>query len=100
MLFNNLLLCCFNNLSKQIRNTFTVDSRTATDLILTDEFADLRCAETRLVMLFNGLLLWFPFTRVACTLALSPICDTLIEGFNHFVTSMTAPIAPAATAAG
>src|SRR6202035_4125178 len=35
------------------------------------------------------------FTRVAaCTLALSPIRDTLIEGFSHFVTSMTAPIAP------
>src|SRR5258705_2863802 len=35
-----------------------------------------------------------PFTRVAaCTLALSPIRDTLIEGFSHFVTSMTAPIA-------
>ena len=34
------------------------------------------------------------FTRVAaCTLALSPIRDTLIEGFRHFVTSMTAPIA-------
>ena len=34
------------------------------------------------------------FTRVtACTLALSPICDTLIEGFSHFVTSMTAPVA-------
>jgi hypothetical protein len=34
------------------------------------------------------------FTRVAaCTLALSPICDTPIEGFSHFVTSMTAPIA-------
>jgi hypothetical protein len=34
------------------------------------------------------------FTRVAaCTLALSPICDTLIEGFSHFVASMTAPIA-------
>src|SRR6202165_4192432 len=33
-------------------------------------------------------------TRVAaCTLALSPICDTLIEGFSHFVASMTAPIA-------
>jgi hypothetical protein len=29
----------------------------------------------------------------ACTLALSPIRDTLIEGFSHFVTSMTAPIA-------
>jgi hypothetical protein len=27
------------------------------------------------------------------TLALSPICDTLVEGFSHFVTSMTAPIA-------
>jgi hypothetical protein len=35
-----------------------------------------------------------PFTRVAaCTLALSPNRDTLIEGFSHFVTSMTAPIA-------
>src|SRR4030095_8771766 len=34
------------------------------------------------------------FTRVAaCTRALSPIRDTLIEGFSHFVTSMTAPIA-------
>src|SRR5207245_9826301 len=34
------------------------------------------------------------FTRVAaCTLALSPVRDTLIEGFSHFVTSMTAPIA-------
>jgi hypothetical protein len=34
------------------------------------------------------------FTRVtACTLALSPIRDTLIEGFSHFVTFMTAPIA-------
>ena len=34
------------------------------------------------------------FTRVAaCTLALSPIRDTLIEGFSHFVTSMTAPVA-------
>src|SRR5260370_1378114 len=34
------------------------------------------------------------FTRVAaCTLALSPIRDTLIEGFTHFVTSMTALIA-------
>src|ERR1700720_2467298 len=33
-------------------------------------------------------------TRVtACTLAPSPIRDTLIEGFSHFVTSMTAPIA-------
>src|SRR6201988_676010 len=33
-------------------------------------------------------------TRVAaCTLALSPIRATLIEGFSHFVTSMTAPIA-------
>ena len=29
----------------------------------------------------------------ACTLALSPIRDTLIEGFSHFVASMTAPIA-------
>src|ERR1700720_3435941 len=34
------------------------------------------------------------FTRVtACTPPLSPIRDTLIEGFSHFVTSMTAPIA-------
>jgi len=34
------------------------------------------------------------FTRVAaCALALSPICDTLIEGFSHFVTSITALIA-------
>src|SRR5215831_7240105 len=34
------------------------------------------------------------FTHVAaCPLALSPIRDTLIEGFSHFVTSMTAPIA-------
>src|ERR1700724_3488422 len=34
------------------------------------------------------------FTRVAaCTLALPPIRDTLIKGFSHFVTSMTAPIA-------
>jgi hypothetical protein len=42
-----------------------------------------------------------PFSRLArrslalraCTLALSPIRDTLIEGVSHFVTSMTAPIA-------
>ena len=34
------------------------------------------------------------FTRVAaCPPALSPIRDTLFEGFSHFVTSMTAPIA-------
>ena len=34
------------------------------------------------------------FTHVAaCPLALSPNRDTLIEGFSHFVTSMTAPIA-------
>src|ERR1700688_2642497 len=34
------------------------------------------------------------FTLVAaCTLALPPMRDTLIEGFSHFVTSMTAPIA-------
>jgi hypothetical protein len=32
-------------------------------------------------------------SRCGCTLALSPICDTLIEGFNHFVIFMTAPIA-------
>jgi hypothetical protein len=34
------------------------------------------------------------FTRVtAYTLALTPIRDTLTEGFSHFVTSMTAPVA-------
>src|SRR6266699_3967381 len=34
------------------------------------------------------------FTRVtACTLALSPIRDTLTRGVSHFVTSMTAPVA-------
>jgi hypothetical protein len=34
------------------------------------------------------------FTRVtACTLALSPIRETLIERLSYFVTSMTAPIA-------
>ena len=34
------------------------------------------------------------FTRVtACTLALSPIRDTLIEGFSYFVTSIAAPAA-------
>src|SRR6185503_4718094 len=34
------------------------------------------------------------FTRVtACTLARSPTRDPLSEGFNHFVTSMTAPVA-------
>ena len=34
------------------------------------------------------------FTHVAaCTLALSPIRDTHSEGFSHFVTSMTAPVA-------
>src|ERR1700756_4164944 len=34
------------------------------------------------------------FTRVtACTLALSPIRDTHSEGFSHFVTSLTAPVA-------
>ena len=33
------------------------------------------------------------FTRVtACTLGLSPIRDTLIEGSSHFVASMTVPI--------
>src|SRR6266403_5548557 len=40
-------------------------------------------------------------TRVAaCTLALPPIRDTLIEGFSHFVTSMTAPIASGWAVAG
>jgi hypothetical protein len=34
------------------------------------------------------------FTRVtACTLALSPIRDTLPEGFSYFVTSIAAPVA-------
>ena len=34
------------------------------------------------------------FTHVAaCTLARSPIRDPLTEGFSHFVTSMTAPVA-------
>src|SRR3979490_580337 len=34
------------------------------------------------------------FTRVtACTLALSPIRDTLIEGFSNFVPGLTAPMA-------
>jgi hypothetical protein len=34
------------------------------------------------------------FTHVAaCPLALSPIRDTLPEGFSHFVASMTAPVA-------
>ncbi len=34
------------------------------------------------------------FTRVtACTLALSPIRDTLPEGFSHFVSSIAAPVA-------
>jgi hypothetical protein len=43
------------------------------------------------IVLFEACL---AFTRVAaCALALSPIRDTLIEGFSHFVTSMTAPIA-------
>jgi hypothetical protein len=33
-------------------------------------------------------------TRVAaCTLALSPIRDTLSEGFSYFVTSIAAPVA-------
>src|SRR5713226_7593592 len=41
------------------------------------------------------------FTRVAaCTLALSPIRDTLIEGFSHFVTSMTLRLLPAGAIAG
>ena len=34
------------------------------------------------------------FTRVAArTLARSPVCDQLAEGFSHFVISMTAPVA-------
>src|SRR5882757_2255959 len=40
-------------------------------------------------------------TRVAAyTLALSPIRDTLTEGFSHFVSSMTAPVASGWTVAG
>src|SRR6516164_6885884 len=41
------------------------------------------------------------FTRVtACTLALSPIRDTLSEGFSHFVTSIAAPAASGWSVAG
>src|ERR1700687_361341 len=42
------------------------------------------------------------FTRVtACTLALSPYFVTcLTEGFNHFVTSIVAPVLPAGAVAG
>jgi hypothetical protein len=41
------------------------------------------------------------FTRVrTCTLALSPIRDTLTEGFSHFVASVTAPVASAGAIAG
>src|SRR6516162_8502357 len=46
-----------------------------------------------------GILLWWKeacsaFTRVAaCTLAPSPIRDTLSEGFSYFVTSKAAPVA-------
>jgi hypothetical protein len=41
------------------------------------------------------------FTRVtACTLALSPICDTHSEGFSYFVTSIAAPLLPAGAVAG
>jgi hypothetical protein len=36
----------------------------------------------------------------ACILALSPIRDTLVEGFSHFVTSMTSPMLPAGAVAG
>src|SRR6202040_368922 len=40
-------------------------------------------------------------TRVtACTLALSPIRDTLIEGFSHFVASMLLRLLPAGAIAG
>src|SRR6202040_1881547 len=40
-------------------------------------------------------------TRVtACTLALSPIRDTLIEGFSHFVASMLLRLLPAGAVAG
>src|SRR5450756_424585 len=52
---------------------------------------DLRQAHGLRIVLFEDC---SAFTRVAaCTLALSPIRDTLIEGFSHFVTSVTAPIA-------
>jgi hypothetical protein len=41
------------------------------------------------------------FTRVtACTLALSPIRDTLPEGFSYFVTSIAAPVPPAGAVTG
>src|SRR5262249_10514313 len=41
------------------------------------------------------------FTRVtACTLALSPIRDTLSEGFSHFVTPIAAPAASGWSVAG
>src|SRR6516165_8327317 len=41
------------------------------------------------------------FTRVtACTLALSPIRDTLSEGFSYFVTSIAAPAASGLSVAG
>jgi hypothetical protein len=36
----------------------------------------------------------------ACTLALSPIRDTLSEGFSHFVTSIAAPAASGWSVAG
>ena len=52
--------------------------------------AALRCDRMTAPMMINGPM----FTRVtACTLALSPIPDTLTEGFSHFVASMTAPVA-------
>jgi hypothetical protein len=44
------------------------------------------------IVLFEDCSAFTPVT--ACTLALSPIRDTLIEGFSHFVTSMTALIFP------
>src|SRR5258707_13629943 len=43
------------------------------------------------IVLFEACL---AFTLVAaCTLALSPICDTHSEGFSYFVTSTAAPVA-------
>jgi hypothetical protein len=50
-----------------------------------------RCRAGLRIVLFEAC---SAFTRVtAFTLALSPIRDTLTEGFSHFVSSMTAPVA-------
>src|SRR6516225_706964 len=60
----------------------------------TEATGDLRCPRDNPLTKPSSCEACSAFTRVAaCTLALSPIRDTLIEGFSHFVTSMTAPIA-------